>query len=297
MQYPTEIALIRYHVWWPSSDDPFYRFNPQEAAARNNYYGNTYAPHLFIDGEDADGSSYQEYWEPMFMERYGIESDFMIIADGDFYPSTRDANLNIDVFLTNVNPAGEEFLRIALVEDSIYWLAPNGTEWHHQTFRDMIPDANGILMDIEDYGVFETSVEFNLSDEIVEDNCWLVIFIQSTIDREILQGHKIHFSDLSIITSIDEDETALPGEFQLLGNYPNPFNSSTTITFALPRRGPVNLEVYNLIGQKIFNSSVRFSTSGKHSFKLDGINFPSGLYYYRLSFGETARIGRMALIK
>ncbi|MBD3233095.1 MAG: T9SS type A sorting domain-containing protein [candidate division Zixibacteria bacterium] len=297
MQYPTEIALIRYHVWWPSSDDPFYQFNPQESAARNNYYGNNYAPHLFIDGEDADGSNYQELWEAMFMERYGVESDFMIIVDGDFYPSSRDANLNIDVFLTNINPAGDEYLRIALVEDSLYWLAPNGTEWHHQTFRDMIPDADGILMDMEDYGVFETSTDFNISDEIAEENCWLVVFVQSTIDREILQGYKIHLSDFSIVTSVDEDETAQPDEFKLLGNYPNPFNSSTKISFVLPRKGEVTLEVYNLIGQTIFNSSAQFSTSGKHSIKLDSNNFPSGLYYYRLSFGETTQIGRMTLVK
>ena len=44
---------------------------------------------------------------------------------------------------------------------------------------------------------------------------------------------------------------ALPDRFALEGNYPNPFNPSTTIPFTLPESGTVRLEVYNSIGQRV----------------------------------------------
>jgi len=42
-----------------------------------------------------------------------------------------------------------------------------------------------------------------------------------------------------------------PGQFALLGNYPNPFNPSTTIEFQVPRSQDVTLAVYNVSGQRV----------------------------------------------
>ena len=52
-------------------------------------------------------------------------------------------------------------------------------------------------------------------------------------------------------TNVKKQEMQLPHEFKLNQNYPNPFNPSTMIRYALPRRSNVDIEVFNMMGQKI----------------------------------------------
>jgi hypothetical protein len=58
----------------------------------------------------------------------------------------------------------------------------------------------------------------------------------------------IRWTDVSVDI---EYEAGVPEDFRLDQNYPNPFNPTTTIRFALPRRVPVTLVVYNLLGQRV----------------------------------------------
>jgi hypothetical protein len=52
-----------------------------------------------------------------------------------------------------------------------------------------------------------------------------------------------------IATGISQDQTATPAAFQIAPNYPNPFNSQTTIPFALPKPTKIRLVIYNALGQ------------------------------------------------
>ena len=65
----------------------------------------------------------------------------------------------------------------------------------------------------------------------------------------------LHLPVLVIQCEVEEeilaDETIQPGEFRLLGNYPNPFNPSTTIRFSVPSQlnKVVKIKIYNSIGE------------------------------------------------
>ena len=76
------------------------------------------------------------------------------------------------------------------------------------------------------------------------------------------------------------DVTFIPEEFYVSHNYPNPFNPSTTIEYALPSESIVRIAVYNSIGQKIaqLNSSVQ--QAGAYSLVWNAESFASGIYYY-----------------
>jgi len=89
----------------------------------------------------------------------------------------------------------------------------------------------------------------------------------------------------------------------LTGNYPNPFNPSTSISFSLPASGPVSLGVYNLKGQlvKILLSDAELA-SGPHSVIWDGTDargqmVSSGLYFCRLSTVRHTSTRKMLLAK
>lgn len=98
------------------------------------------------------------------------------------------------------------------------------------------------------------------------------------------------------ITSVKEKP--IPTEFVLSQNYPNPFNPATKIAFALPKSGRVTLEVFNLLGQKLFTLLDEIKPAGYHSAEFDGSGFSSGLYFYRMSVnGATTFMRKMILAK
>lgn len=86
-------------------------------------------------------------------------------------------------------------------------------------------------------------------------------------------------------------------DFELFENYPNPFNPSTTISFKLYKDTEVELNIYNLIGNKITTLTKGHYKAGYYELKFNGENLPSGIYICNLktSFGNS--IKKMLLIK
>jgi hypothetical protein len=85
-------------------------------------------------------------------------------------------------------------------------------------------------------------------------------------------------------------------------NYPNPFNPLTTITFTLPGRENVRLDVFNLTGKKVKVLEHGQMAAGTHQVQWDGRNdsgkmLGSGVYFYRLKAGDFVQTRRMLLLK
>jgi hypothetical protein len=87
---------------------------------------------------------------------------------------------------------------------------------------------------------------------------------------------------LSITGVNDHPQPRVPTEFSMGQNYPNPFNPSTTISFGLPVRSRVTLEVYNLIGQRVGTILDEERSAGTHAVSWEGV-LPSGVYFYRIA--------------
>ena len=94
----------------------------------------------------------------------------------------------------------------------------------------------------------------------------------------------------------------LPSTIQLSPNFPNPFNPSTTIGYALPTDMTVELVVYNMLGQKLKQLYSGIQKAGYHNVQWDGTNeygssMASGIYIYRLKTDEKILIRKMILMK
>ena len=97
-------------------------------------------------------------------------------------------------------------------------------------------------------------------------------------------------------------ETDRIKEFWLSQNFPNPFNPSTTLSYKLPRRLEVKLEIYDVIGRRIRSLINCKQCAGSYQIHWDGLNdfgkrVPSGLYFYRLRACEFNQIKKMILSK
>lgn len=87
-------------------------------------------------------------------------------------------------------------------------------------------------------------------------------------------------------------------EFSLDQNYPNPFNPVTTINYHLPESAEVSFSVYNLLGQKVWNSSKGTVPAGSHQVQFDAGSLSSGVYIYQLNVnGQIIDTKKMMLVK
>lgn len=87
-----------------------------------------------------------------------------------------------------------------------------------------------------------------------------------------------------------------------LGNYPNPFNPITEISFSLPQTGEIELTIYNIKGQKVKTLYSGTAEEGKHSMIWKGKDandksVSSGLYFYKLKIGNKVLTRKMLMIK
>lgn len=99
-------------------------------------------------------------------------------------------------------------------------------------------------------------------------------------------------------TSVEEIAEEIPSSILLNQNYPNPFNPSTTLSFELPNASNVQLQVFNMMGQRVATLIQNQAfTAGSHQVRFDASNLPSGVYIYRLQASVTTATRKMTLIK
>ncbi len=305
-EYPDYFVAIRYHAWWPSSGDPYYQYNIPENTARINYYpphpdGYRYTPYAWIDGIIRGGYSYNSWWN-YIQGRYTDDSPLLITLGGVFDDDSREGTLDITIEAIDIIEWSNLKVRIALTESNLYWHAPNGGDWHHQTMRDMIPSAIGTPIEISQGDILELSQDFSCPSPLVPRSCQLVVFVQSDNGKEILQTAEIWLDNLDDPVSIDDDVTGIPSKFELAQNYPNPFNARTVIDYIIENRDRVELSVYDLNGRKVTTLVNDIQGPGHHQAIWDGTDFDgnelsSGVYFYRLVAGDKSIGKRMVLLK
>jgi hypothetical protein len=106
---------------------------------------------------------------------------------------------------------------------------------------------------------------------------------------------------ISLKISAIEDDSAQPG-FILRPAYPNPFNSSTLITYRLLQPGSVHIGIFDLLGRKITTLVNEKQSGGNHQASWDGRDLmgktvASGLYLYRIDIGKARKFGKVFYLK
>jgi len=99
------------------------------------------------------------------------------------------------------------------------------------------------------------------------------------------------------ITDVVSVEDTSPTAFTVAQNTPNPFNPSTTISFALAKSGDVSVEVFNVAGQKIATLADGYHQTGAHSLVWDASGQAAGVYFYTIKSGNMSKTMKMTLIR
>ncbi|MFH1852045.1 MAG: T9SS type A sorting domain-containing protein, partial [Candidatus Neomarinimicrobiota bacterium] len=80
-------------------------------------------------------------------------------------------------------------------------------------------------------------------------------------------------------------------------NYPNPFNPSTTIGYALPEAGMVTVKIYNLLGAEVATLANGFREAGRYSVRWQANNMSSGVYLVQMRAGDFSQTRKIMLMK
>ena len=113
-------------------------------------------------------------------------------------------------------------------------------------------------------------------------------------------GDTLHGPDQTFVSAAAtgvNDAGGRPAEFRLLPNYPNPFNPTTEIRFALPERTHVTLRIHDALGREVATLVDEDRSAGEHTVRWDAAGMPAGVYFCTLTAGIFRQVRPMVLLR
>jgi hypothetical protein len=107
---------------------------------------------------------------------------------------------------------------------------------------------------------------------------------------------------LSEAIGINQISKEIPSSFKLEQNYPNPFNPSTNIKYRVPSGSItdnkfVSLKIFDILGKEVETLVNEKQSPGEYEVNWDASQYPSGVYFYKLSAGDFSETKKMLLVK
>ncbi|MFZ1321991.1 MAG: T9SS type A sorting domain-containing protein, partial [Ignavibacteria bacterium] len=113
----------------------------------------------------------------------------------------------------------------------------------------------------------------------------------------VVGNGKILFTESGGMVNIEQLSSDIPNDFELYQNYPNPFNPKTKIKFEIKNISDVNLEVFDILGRKIYTLVNERLQTGTYDVDFEISDQNSGVYFYKLSTESFSKTMKMILIK
>ena len=153
-----EWIILRYHVWWPSSGDPYYDWNQAPVINREDYYDVGYVPHMYTNG-NVDSAGTATTWRTNARAAINQPTFFNIDING----SRNGYNISGNVRVTSsadISDVSGFKLYVAVTHDNSTYNAPNGQTVFDQTFVDFLSgniiDGQQVYFDTINLGAGET---------------------------------------------------------------------------------------------------------------------------------------------
>jgi hypothetical protein len=145
----------------------------------------------------------------------------------------------------------------------------------------------------------------NFTPNVVYTDTSTIFKVNLTDDYIFLLGPKILFSDhtnpsqfIELNYTLDvENASSTVDSYFLSDNYPNPFNSSTTIDYYIPQSGNVKIGITNILGEIITILTDEYQAQGFHKINFSSDELSSGVYYYWLKTNDIFIVKKMVVLK
>jgi len=248
---------------------------------------------------------------------------------GNIYMVFMDYNIiDMDIFFARSdNTAGSWSIPVRLNDDALYngadqfhpWISVDDVGIIHVIFYDRRLDNNNLLFDVfytrsEDGGDTWTpnerittvssdpgqAITAGLIGEYIGLSAWLGEIQMVWTDTR--NGDQDVYSGRMNMTGVAEKDPVLPENLRLASPYPNPFNSSVTVSFFASSESRVELEVVDLLGRRVADIFKGTSRVGENSYTWNGLDrhgneVSSGIYFMRLKGQDRIQTRKAVLLR
>jgi M6 family metalloprotease-like protein len=143
----------------------------------------------------------------------------------------------------------------------------------------------------------------NIADTIVAANIMQQLkpattyyfYITATDGYDKVSSDTSYFRTADVVLSVKDPQSAMSNVLEQ--NYPNPFESNTTISFTISERSDVNLSVYDIYGNMVSNLVNNLLEQGKYTYNFNLGKLPNGVYYYKLRTDNYSDTRQMVIIR
>jgi hypothetical protein len=180
-----QIVPIKWHVWWPAANDPWYNHNPTPVQARIAYYGINAAPDVVVDGGNGPIPGSYGSMQQWVENRLAITSPIAITATGGLNGANFDATVTVNV--EQVPPAGDYRLFVVLTEHHIPFNNPNGETNNYDVFR-KTTNNSGEAINLTAVGQQVFNRSFAVDGSYQAAQMQVVAFVQNFTTREVLNA-------------------------------------------------------------------------------------------------------------
>ncbi len=267
--------------------------------SNNNWNGGT---------DPLSGNVYDISFSPQ-MDKY------IAACSGGLYSSASDyiAWTKMDYFncrAVAVGAGGEIF--VGLSGGNIKKSTNNGVSWEDagwlaSRINDLTVDNDGNLWAAHDYGVSKSN-DNGTSWELYNTGLNPSGALKEALSLKVSNEGILHLGTLGLglfrlldPTGIDEESDPVLTDFQLLRNYPNPFNPTTTICYSVQLSqnfsAPTTLKIYNSLGAEVTELVNEYKIPGEYEAVWNAEGFASGIYYCRLVSGHSESVIKLMLLK
>lgn len=133
--------------------------------------------------------------------------------------------------------------------------------------------------------------------ELVDGNTVIEMAEATNYPVTIVGNHEVIVRITAQSTDVAESADLLPAEIQIESIYPNPFNPTTTVAFALNTSTGVKISLVNVSGQKVIEVTQGWFSAGHHKITLNADQLPSGIYFLNMEAGSRQFVRKISLIK
>lgn len=208
-------------------------------------------------------------------------------------------HITILLILIHLSVFGQDSLKVTSPNGGEIWVigSPYFITWDDNILSniEILLFKNDILVRVIDSNsASDGTFTWIVSAAVASGNDYKVM-VASLNDGTIFDFSDTEFA-ITDATSVGEQFSGIPGVYQLMQNYPNPFNPTTTIYYALPKAGLVELVVYDVLGNEVVRVNEEKS-AGHYKYEFDGSEFKSGVYFYSIKAGDFVEAKKMVLMK
>lgn len=302
------MVLVRWHVWWPTNNDPFYLNQGADTANIRNrvsYYSVGAVPNIVINGLYSPGNG--QFRSTILNERLTTYAPLTIDLAGTYDTTANSGRIVATLQATGRIIDGDLRLRYLIVQDSISYTGTNGDPVHHQVFRRVMPSINGRTISI---GMGETvvdSVDFTVptagfTPAINEKQCQVLVYLQSNTARNIWQCQRVPLMSL-VPSGVAGGPAAAPApRTVLLPVGPNPSAGTLRLAYDLAAAGQVRLGVYDVAGRLVAKVVDGTMPAGSHAASWNGADrggrqVASGVYFVRLEAAGASQTRRITVVR